>query len=58
MIGKINKMELDRIAGRRGKDISRKIRPLILTVKELRSLWEQLNMDNALLIWGNPIKKI
>ena len=49
--------ELDRIAERRGKDISRKIRPMIITVKELRSLWEQLNMDHALLIWGNPITK-
>ena len=57
LIGKINKMELDRIAGRRSKDISRKIRPMIVTVKELRSLWEQLNMDHALLIWGNPITK-
>ena len=57
LIGKINKMELDRIAERRGKDISRKIRPMIITVKELRSLWKQLNMDHALLIWGVPITK-
>ena len=57
MIGNINKMELDRIAERRGKDISRKIRPMIVTVKELHSLWEQLNMDHALLIWGDPITK-
>ena len=56
LIGKINKIELDRIAERRGKDISRKIRPMIVTVKELRSLWNELNMDHALLIWGNPIK--
>ena len=48
-------MELNRIAERRGKDISRKIRPMVVTKKELRSLWEQLNMDHALLIWGNPI---
>ena len=57
LIGKINKMELDRIAERRSKDISRKIRPLVITIKELRSLWKQLNMDHALLIWGNPITK-
>jgi hypothetical protein len=57
LIGKINKMELDRIAERRGKDISRKIRPMVITVKELRSLWNQLNMDHALLIWGAPITK-
>jgi len=47
----------DRIAERRGNDISRKIRPMIVTVKELRSLWEQLNMEHALLIWGEPIPK-
>ena len=57
LIGKINKVELNRIAERRGKDISRKIRPMVLTVKELLSLWEQLNMDHALLIWGAPISK-
>ena len=57
LLGKINKMELDRIAERRGRDISRKIRPMVITVKELRSLWKQLNMDHALLIWGNPVTK-
>ena len=57
LIGKINATELNRIAERRGKDISRKIRPMVLTEKELRSLWEQLNMDYALLIWGNPVTK-
>ena len=57
LIGKINKMELDRIAERRGKDISRKIRSMVVTTKELRSLWEQLDMDHALLIWGVPITK-
>ena len=57
MIGNINKLELDRIATKRGKEISRKIRPMVVTIKELRSLWEQLNMDHALLIWGAPITK-
>ena len=57
LIGNINNMELNRIAEKRGKDISRKIRPLVVTVKECRSLWEQLNMDHALLIWGAPISK-
>ena len=57
LIGKINKMELNRVAERRGKDISRKIRPMIVTVKELQSLWEHLNMDHVLLIWGNPIPR-
>ena len=57
LIGNINKMELDRIAERRSKDISRKIRPMIITITELRNLWNQLNMDHALLIWGAPITK-
>ncbi len=57
LIGKINKTELDRVADRRGKDISRKIRPLVVTVKELRFLWSQLDMEHALLIWGHPVKK-
>ena len=56
-IGNIDKVELDHIAERRGKDISRKIRPMVLTAKELRSLWSQLNMDSALLIWGCPVSK-
>ena len=58
LLGDINKITLDSIAEKRGRDIHRKIRPMIVTVKELRSLWEQLNMDQALLIWGNPITKI
>ena len=57
LIGKINKVELDRIAERRGIDISRKIRPMVVTEKELNFLWEQLNMDQALLIWGEPVTK-
>ena len=55
LIGKINKIELDLIAERRGKDISRKIRHLVLTKEELRKLWLQLDMKHALLIWGNPV---
>ena len=58
LIGKINKMELDRIAERRGNDLSRKIRPMVVTIKELQSLWVQLDMDHSLLIWGNPVEKI
>ena len=57
LIGNINKIELNRVADRRGKDISRKIRPMVLEIEELQKLWEQLDMDNALLIWGDPIDK-
>ena len=37
-------MELDRIAERQGMDISRKTRPIVVTVKELCSLWKQMDM--------------
>ena len=57
LIGDINKIELDRISENASKNIKRKIRPMIVTVKELRSLWDGLNMDRALLLWGNPITK-
>ena len=57
LVGKINKVELLNISERRGRDISRKIRPLVVTEKELFSLWNQLDMDNALLIWGDPINR-
>ncbi len=57
LIGEINKVELDRIAERRGKDISRTIRTMVISEQECLSLWAPLKMDNALLIWGSPIKK-
>ena len=57
LIGKINKIELTRIVENASTNTKRKIRPLVVTVKELCSLWEQLNMDYSLLIWGDPITK-
>jgi len=57
-LGDINISELDRIAERAGEELSRKLRPMVVTEKELRSLWVQLNMDHALLIWGKPVKKV
>ena len=57
LIGDINEAELERVASKRSKEISRKIRTLILLENELKNLWSQLDMDCALLIWGNPIKK-
>ena len=56
LVGDIDKIALDRIAEKRGKDISRKIRPLVVTKQEIQSLWFQLGMNKALLIWGDPIK--
>ena len=58
LIGEIDKAELEHIVERRGKDISRKIRPMVITKKELFTLWNVLDMEHALLIWGKPITKI
>ena len=55
LVGNINKTELDRIATVRGQEISRKIRPLVVTKQELQQLWNQLDMNHALLIWGEEI---
>jgi len=57
VLGAVNKFELDRIAEKTGLEISRKIRPLVVDKHELRKLWNQLDMDHALLIWGDPITK-
>ena len=57
LIGEINMVELDRISKRRGQDISRTIRTMVITEQECLSLWNSLKMDNALLIWGSPINK-
>ena len=55
LVGKVNRNELDRIANKRGREISRKIRPLVLTIQEIQQLWLQLEMNRALLIWGDPV---
>lgn len=56
VLGDVNKFELDRISEKTGYEISRKIRPLVLDKSELLGLWKQLDMDNALLIWGDKVK--
>jgi len=56
LVGEININVLHEISDKRGAEINRKIRYLVLTNKELLELWSQLGMDQALLIWGNPIK--
>ena len=57
LVGDIDKIALDRIAEKRGQDIKRKIRPLVVNEQELRQLWTQLEMDQGLLIWGDPINQ-
>ena len=55
LVGNINKTQLDRIATVRGQEISRKIRSLVVNKQELLHLWNQLDMNHALLIWGEEI---
>lgn len=56
LVGDIKINILNNIVEKRSKEIKRKIRPLVLDEKELGQLWDQLEMENALLIWGKPIK--
>ena len=55
LVGDIDKTILDRIAEKRGREIKRKIRSLVVTEEELHQLWTQLEIDGALLIWGDPV---
>tara|TARA_B100001769_G_C22053245_1_gene566155 strand:- start:70 stop:615 length:546 start_codon:yes stop_codon:yes gene_type:complete len=55
LVGKININNLNDISIKQGKEINKKIRSLVLSAEEVKSLWNQLEMDKALLIWGNPI---
>lgn len=57
LIGDINIHKLYSVAEKRGKDLGRKIRPLVVSIDEIMLLWDQLKMDKALLIWGSLIKK-
>lgn len=56
LIGNVNRTEMDRISLKTGYEIKRKIRLLAISKKELLQLWKQLDMEHALLLWGNPIK--
>ena len=55
VLGDVNKFELGRISEKTGNKISRKIRPLILDQYELGKLWNQLDMNHALLLWGDEV---
>ena len=56
LVGNINTVELDKIANKQEKVIERKIRSLVLSINEIKNLWLQLGMNQALLIWGQPIQ--
>jgi len=52
-VGQVNQDVLQRLVDKTGKIISRKIRPLVLNQEELRHLWNQLDIEHALPIWGD-----
>ena len=52
IVGQVNQDVLQRLADKPGKIISRKIRPLVLDQEELKRLWNQLDIEHALPIWG------
>ena len=61
IVGEVNQDVLQCLVDKTGKIISRKIRPLVLDQEELQRLWEQLDIEHALPIWGEkqqvPTKK-
>ena len=57
LVGDIDMNSLNHIAGQRGKQINKVIRTIVLKKKQVCDLWDQLNMDQSLLIWGKGIKK-
>ena len=57
LIGDIDISELYKVSNKRNKSLKSKIRPLVITKNELGSLWDNLKMDQSLLIWGEPVSK-
>lgn len=55
VVGDVNRGALDGVAEKTGVAISRKIRSLVVDRVELLKLWYQLDMNHALLIWGEQI---
>ena len=56
IVGQVNQVVLQRLVDKTGKIISRKIRPLVLDQEELERLWNQLDIEHALPIWGDKQK--
>ena len=53
IVGQVNQDVLQRLVKKTSKIISRKIRPLVLDQEELEHLWNQLDIEHALPIWGD-----
>ena len=53
IVGQVKVDVLQRLVNKTGKIISRKIRPLVLDQEELQHLWNHLDIEHALPIWGS-----
>ena len=53
IVGQVKVDVLQRLVDKTGKIISRKIRPLVLDQEELEHLWNHLDIEHALPIWGD-----
>ena len=52
IVGEVNREVLQRLVDKTSTIISRKIRPLVLDREELQHLWNHLDIEHALPIWG------
>ena len=52
IVGQVKVDVLQRLIEKTGEIISRKIRPLVLDREELQHLWNHLDIEHALPIWG------
>ena len=52
IVGEVNQYVLQRLVDKTSAIISRKIRPLVLDREELSRLWNHLDIEHALPIWG------
>ena len=52
IVGEVKVDVLQHLVDKTGRIISRKIRPLVLDQEELKRLWNQLDIEHALPIWG------
>ena len=53
IVGQVKVDVLQRLIEKTGEIISRKIRPLVLDREELQHLWNHLDIEHALPIWGD-----
>ena len=53
LVGNVKQDVLQRLVEKTSQAIARKIRSLVINKAELKKLWDQLDLEHALPIWGN-----